>query len=180
MLVPVAGKGGRSLAGVGGRARPRWQFACATRRASRIFPRNNSILEALGSMKTVINFNYLSPLYTCLFTMTDDELDDFTINSDDGRAWLLQQMKTRFARYGAESRSRVVDALEYVLVSGSWLAHWRGIVPHAIPLDDVTDKENYVRDVFQVLAGRAPDPAFDVCEIEFDHTVGRDGIDIRK
>lgn len=131
-------------------------------------------------MKTVINFNYLSPLYTCLFTMTDDELDDFTFNSDDGRAWLLQQMKTRFERYGAESRSRVVDALEYVLVSGSWLAHWRGIVPHAIPLDDVIDKENYVRDVFQVLAGRVPDPAFDVREIEFDHTVGRDGIDIRK
>ncbi|AYQ42586.1 hypothetical protein BLA9940_04268 [Burkholderia aenigmatica] len=131
-------------------------------------------------MKKVINFNYLSPLYTCLFIMTDDELDDFYINSDDGRAWLLQQMKTRFERYGVESRSRVVDALEYALVSGSWLARWRGIVPHDIPLDDVTDKEKYVRDLFHVLAGRAPDPAFDVREIEFDQTVGPNGIDVRK
>lgn len=100
-------------------------------------------------MKKAIDFHYLRPLYGCLFIMTDDELDDFYINSDDGRAWLLRQMKTRFGLYGAESRARVVDALEYVLASGSWLAHWRGIVPHAIPLDDVTDKEKYVRDLFR-------------------------------
>lgn len=131
-------------------------------------------------MKKAIDFHYLRPLYGCLFIMTDDELDNFYINSDDGRAWLLRQMKTRFGLYGAESRARVVDALEYVLASGSWLAHWRGIVPHAIPLDDVTDKEKYVRDLFQALAGRAPDPTFDVRAIELVDDIGPDGINVRK
>ena len=130
-------------------------------------------------MKKIINFSYISPLYYYLYAMGDDDLDNFYINSKSDLDRLYKEMKLRFARFGPVSKSMVSDALEYVLASHSWEANWRGLLPQEIPLDEVEDKERFVRDLFFVLIGRKPDPDFDLSDIEVNNYVGPDGIDTK-
>ncbi|WP_338640976.1 hypothetical protein [Burkholderia pyrrocinia] len=130
-------------------------------------------------MKKIINFGYISPLYYCLYAMRDDDLDNFYINKKSDLDRLYKEMRLRFSRFGPVSQSMVSDVLEYVLVSHSWEANWRGLLPQEIPLDEVEDKEGFVHDLFLVLIGREPDPDFDLSDIEVNNYVGPDGIDTR-
>ncbi|RQS27957.1 hypothetical protein DIE03_19825 [Burkholderia sp. Bp8992] len=131
-------------------------------------------------MTKLINFNYLRPLYYFLLSMTDDELDDFYINTDEGVKRIYEEAKAEFSRFGPVSRERVIDVLEYVLASNSWLENWKKIIPQEVPLDDVDDKRKYVYDLFVSLAGREPSLDFDVSDVEVTDAVGPEGLAIKK
>ncbi|VWD50536.1 hypothetical protein [Burkholderia contaminans] len=131
-------------------------------------------------MTKLINFNYLRPLYYFLLSMTDDELDDFYINTEEGVRRIYEEAKAEFNRFGPVSRERVIDVLEYVLASNSWLENWKKIIPQEVPLDDVDDKRKYVHDLFVSLAGREPSLEFDVSDVEVTDAVGPEGLAIKK
>ncbi|VWD18311.1 hypothetical protein BLA39750_03727 [Burkholderia lata] len=131
-------------------------------------------------MTKLINFNYLRPLYYFLLSMTDDELDDFYINTEEGVKRIYEEAKAEFSRFGPVSRERVIDVLEYVLASNSWLENWKKIIPQEVPLDDVADKRKYVHDLFVSLAGREPSLEFDVSDVEVTDAVGPEGLAIKK
>ncbi|RQT02657.1 hypothetical protein [Burkholderia contaminans] len=131
-------------------------------------------------MTKLINFNYLRPLYYFLLSMTDDELDDFYINTEEGVKRIYEEAKAEFSRFGPVSRERVIDVLEYVLASNSWLENWKKIIPQEVPLDDVDDKRKYVHDLFVSLAGREPSLEFDVSDVEVTDAVGPEGLAIKK
>ncbi|MGS0897635.1 hypothetical protein ACVBGC_34845 [Burkholderia stagnalis] len=130
-------------------------------------------------MKKIINFSYIGPLYYYLYSMGDNELDDFYINDKDDLGRLFGEMKLRFERFGPISRAKVLDVLEYVLTSHSCEANWRGLLPQEIPLDEVEDKEQFVRDLFVALVGREPNLDFDFRDVEVNNSVGPDGIDTK-
>ncbi|MDY7509683.1 hypothetical protein ACQ4P5_21690 [Ralstonia sp. L16] len=131
-------------------------------------------------MTKLINFNYLRPLYYFLLSMTDDELDHFYINTDEGVNRIYEEAKAEFNRFGPISRERVIDVLEYVLASDSWLENWKKIIPQEVPLDDIDDKRKYVHDLFVSLAGREPSLDFDVRDVEVTDAVGPEGLAIKK
>ncbi|MBN3750010.1 hypothetical protein G3N96_32010 [Burkholderia sp. Se-20373] len=131
-------------------------------------------------MKKIINFSYIRPLYYYLDSMRDDELDDFYINKKNDLDRLFGEMKSRFDRFGPVSQSMVSDVLEYVLASHSCDDNWRELLPQEIPLDEVKDKEQFVRNLFVALFGREPSFDFDVVDIEVSNFVGPDGIDTKK
>ncbi|RQR42331.1 hypothetical protein [Burkholderia sp. Bp9142] len=130
-------------------------------------------------MKKIINFNYIGPLYYYLYSMRDDELDDFYVNEKNDLNRLFGEMKLRFEGFGPISQSRVSDVLEYVMASHSCCANWRGLFPQEIPLDEVEDKERFVHDLFVALFGREPNFDFDIADIEVNNFVGPDGIDTK-
>lgn len=130
-------------------------------------------------MKKIINFNYIRPLYYYLHAMRDDELDDFFINRGADVERLYREMKFEFDKFGPISQSRVVDALEYILISRSWLENWRAVLPPDIPLDEVEDKEGFVHNLFIALAGREPRLDFDSSCVEIDNRVGGDGVNTK-
>ncbi|MBM2769004.1 hypothetical protein [Burkholderia anthina] len=130
-------------------------------------------------MKKIINFSYIGPLYYYLYSMTDDELDDFYINDEDDVRRLFGEMRVRFERFGPVSKAMVSDVLEYVLVSNSWEANWRALLPQDIPLDEIEDKRQFVHDLFVALFGREPNSGFDLEGVEVSNTVGPDGIDTK-
>ena len=121
--------------------------------------------------------DYLSKLYYILHVMSDEELDDFYINNSDCRTKLFEAMKAEFDRFGPLSKKRTLDAIEFIISSGDIQKYWRAVVPQEIPLDEVEDKLEYLRALYQKLAGRAPP------EESFDRDVelvyGRAGIDVR-
>ena len=131
-------------------------------------------------MTKLINFNYLRPLYYFLLSITDDELDDFYLNTDEGMKRVYEEAKAEFDRFGPVSQGRVIDALEYVLASNTWLENWKKIIPQEIPLDDVDDKRKYVHDLFVTLAGREPSPKFDTRDVDITDAVGPEGLGLNK
>ena len=131
-------------------------------------------------MTKLINFNYLRPLYYFLLSMTDDELGDFYLNTDEGMKRVYEEAKAEFDCFGSVSQGRVIDALEYVLASNTWLENWKRIIPQEIPLDDVDDKRKYVHDLFVSLAGREPSPKFDTGDVEITDAVGPEGLGLNK
>ena len=133
-----------------------------------------------ATMTKLINFNYLRPLYYFLLSMTDDELDDFCLNTDEGMKRVYGEAKAEFLRFGPVSQTRVIDTLEYVLTSNTWLENWKKIIPQEVPLDDVDDKRKYVHDLFVSLAGREPNPDFDIDNVEITDAVGPEGLGLNK
>lgn len=131
-------------------------------------------------MTKLINFNYLRTLYYFLLSMTDDELDDFYLNTDEGMKRVYEEVKAEFDRFGPVSQGRVIDALEYVLASNTWLENWKRIIPQEIPLDDVDDKRKYVHDLFVTLAGREPSPKFDTRDVDITDAAGPEGLGLNK
>ncbi|MCA8089244.1 hypothetical protein [Burkholderia cenocepacia] len=131
-------------------------------------------------MTKLINFNYLRPLYYFLLSMTDEELDDFYINSEAGVKKVYEEVKAEFNRFGPTSQGRVIDVLEYVLASNSWLENWKKIIPQEVPLDEIADKRKYVYDLFVLLTGREPDLKFNVYDVEITDVVGPDGLVLNK
>ena len=131
-------------------------------------------------MTKLINFNYLRPLYYFLLSITDDELDDFYLKTDEGMKRVYEEAKAEFDRFGPVSQGRVIDALEYVLASNTWLENWKKIIPQEIPLDDVDDKRKYVHDLFVTLSGREPRPKFDTRDVDITDAVGPEGLGLNK
>ncbi|AOJ61431.1 hypothetical protein WJ32_02505 [Burkholderia ubonensis] len=131
-------------------------------------------------MAMLINFNYLRPLYCFLLSVTDEELDDFYINSDAGVKRVYEEAKAEFSCFGPVSRERVIGALEYVLVSKSWLEHWEKLIPQEVSLDDVMDKRRYLHDLFVSLAEREPSSEFNTRDVEITDEVGPEGLMLNK
>lgn len=131
-------------------------------------------------MTKLINFNYLRPLYYFLLSMTDDELDDFYLNTDEGMKRVYAEAKAEFSRFGPASSERVIDTLEYVLASKTWLENWKKIIPQEVPLDDVDDKRKFVHDLFVSLADREPSLEFDIGDVEITDEVGPEGLGLNK
>lgn len=103
-----------------------------------------------------IFLGYISKMYYYLFSMTDDDLDDFRINEERCRKKLFEVMKADFDTYGPVTQKRVLEAIEFVLSSGDLKRYWRAVVPHAVPLDEVEDKSGYLRALYHKLAGQEP------------------------
>ena len=121
--------------------------------------------------------DYISKLYYHLHIMSDDDLDDFYINDIGCRAKLFDAMKTEFNRFGPVSQQRTLEAIEFILSSGDIKNHWRAVVPHEIPLDEVEDKLCYLRSLYEKLAGHAPPQRDFGPDVELVY--GRHSIDIR-
>ncbi len=100
-----------------------------------------------------IFLGYVSKMYYYLFSMSDDDLDDFHINDERCRAKLFDAMKADFETYGPVSKQRVLEAIRFILSSHDLGRYWRAVVPHALPLDEVEDKLGYLRALYQKLAG---------------------------
>ncbi|KLN57360.1 hypothetical protein [Variovorax paradoxus] len=122
--------------------------------------------------------DYISKLNYYLHVMSDDGLDDFYINDLGCRAKLFDAMKADFDRFGAESQQRTLDAIEFILSSGDIEKYWRAVVPHEVPLDEVEDKPDYLRSLYEKLAGRAPSPRNFGSDVEIVY--GRHSIDARR
>ena len=122
--------------------------------------------------------DYISKLNYYLHVMSDDELDDFYINDLGCRAKLFDAMKADFDRFGPESQQRTLDAIEFILSSGDIEKYWRAVVPHEVPLDEVGDKPDYLRSLYEKLAGRAPSPRNFGSDVEIVY--GRHSIDVRR
>lgn len=101
-------------------------------------------------------------LYGYLVGMTDDEIADFEINRPEHREMLFDALEAQFSKYGAVGRSRIIDALEYIVVADKCDEYWHCIVPHEVPLDEVFDKRHYTLSLFRRLADRDPDRDFDL------------------
>lgn len=109
--------------------------------------------------------------------MSDDELDDFYINDGGCRAKLFDAMKAYFDRFGPESKQRVLDAIEFILLSGDIEKYWRAVVPHEVPLDEVEDKPDYLRSLYEKLTGHVLAPRGFESDVEIVY--GRHSIDTR-
>lgn len=121
--------------------------------------------------------DYISKMYYYLHVMSDDDLDDFYINDIDCRAKLFDEMKADFDRFGPTSKQRVLDAIEFILSSGDIQAHWRSVVPHEVPLDEVEDKPGYLRELYNKLSGHLP--SHRKFGPDVDLVYGRHNIDVR-
>ncbi|MBN3815646.1 hypothetical protein G3N57_03085 [Paraburkholderia sp. Se-20369] len=93
---------------------------------------------------------------------------------------VYDEAKAEFSRFGPVSRERVVDALECVLVSGSWLEHWGKLIPQEVHLDDATNKGKYLHNLFVSLTGREPGSEFSTFDAEITDKVGPDGLTLNK
>jgi len=116
---------------------------------------------------------YIHKMYYYLFSMSDDDLDDFHINDESCRAKLFDAMSADFNTYGLVTKQRVLEAIEFILSSDDLERYWRAVVP----LDEVEDKLGYLCALYQKPAGCEP------LQREFDADVqlinDLHGIDIR-
>ncbi|WP_409170435.1 hypothetical protein [Variovorax sp. H27-G14] len=109
--------------------------------------------------------------------MSDDELDDFNINDESCRAKLFDAMKAKFNSCGPLSKQRVLESIEFILLSGEPDRYWRAVVPHEVLLDEVEDKVGYLRALYLKLAGHAPSEKYFDTNVEL--VTDLHGIDLR-
>lgn len=124
--------------------------------------------------------DYIRELDYCLGSLSDDDLADFYINDSDCCARLFDAMKLDFDRFGPLSKERVLEAIEFILASGQIDKLWGYVVPHAVPLDEVEDKSGYLRELYEKLAGREPQPRNFGSDVELVDAIGPHGIDVRQ
>jgi hypothetical protein len=126
-----------------------------------------------------IFLDYIHEMYYYLLSMSDDDLDHFYINDQSCRDKLFNAMRADFDTYGPVSKQRVLEAIEFILSSGDVEQYWRAVVPHAVPLDDVEDKQAYLLALYKHLAGHVPPLRNFGSDVELINAIGPDGIDVR-
>ncbi|MDF9617962.1 hypothetical protein P5705_09935 [Pseudomonas entomophila] len=95
-------------------------------------------------------------MYYYLEAMTDDEIADFEINNIEHREQLYCELKKEFDGFGELTKASIIEALEHIYLEEDLDKYWRCVIPHAVPLDDVLDKRDYMRGLFVRLAEREP------------------------
>jgi hypothetical protein len=126
-----------------------------------------------------IFLDYIHEMYYYLLSMSDGDLDRFHINDERCRAKLFNAMKADFDTYGPISKQRVLEAIEFILSSGDVKQYWRAVVPHAVPLDDVEDKHDYLLALYEHLAGHVPPSRNFGSDVQLVNAIELDGIDVR-
>lgn len=108
-------------------------------------------------MNKTIYLRSLHKLYYYLLSMTDDEIARFDINNSKDRRLLFSDMRSQFNGYASITKDSIIDTLEYLCTQKECENHWRYIIPHEVPLDEVEDKADYAHTLFAALADRAPE-----------------------
>ncbi|NHC05084.1 hypothetical protein G9F31_15250 [Acinetobacter sp. 187] len=104
-------------------------------------------------MKIEINLNYLASLYDYLYFMDDEEIMNFHINSENDQNILFSRMRELYQSFGNQTQNNILNAMSYLLINHNYLDFWRYVVPHDIPLEDVEDKERYLKSMYSNLFG---------------------------
>jgi hypothetical protein len=122
---------------------------------------------------------YIHPMYYYLLSMSDNELDDFYINDSNCRNKLFDAMRAEFESFGPISKNRIREFIEFIIFSGRVEEFWGYVVPHEIPLDEVQNKEGYLRDLYERLMGfKLPLHEYN-SSVEIVKSAGPQGIDVR-
>ncbi|MWL90443.1 hypothetical protein [Cupriavidus sp. SW-Y-13] len=121
--------------------------------------------------------SYILKMYYYLHVMSDDDLDDFRINEEVCRERLFDAMKADFDTYGPISKKRIMEAIEYILISNNVERYWRSVVPHDVLLDEVEDKAEYLQALYKKLTGTSPQKVDFGADVEL--VFGRADIDTR-
>jgi hypothetical protein len=106
--------------------------------------------------KLSINFGYLRGLYDFLFGKTDEELEEFDLNSNENRRALFNQMAASFSKFGPIARKNIVDGINYLLSGSIDDELWRHAIPHDLPLNRVEDRVRYLEEVLFSVAQTTP------------------------
>jgi hypothetical protein len=122
---------------------------------------------------------YIHKMYYYLLSMSDDDLDDFHINDESYRAKLFDEMKADFDTYGPVSKQRVLEAIEHILSSGEIDKLWGYVVPQELLLDEVEDKRDYLRALYQRLVDHEPPQRDFGPDVQLERSAGPHGIDVR-
>ncbi|BAN54158.1 Uncharacterised protein [Pseudomonas putida] len=128
-------------------------------------------------MKTA-NINYIHFLYYPLISMTDAELSEFEINNKEHRSELFRLMKETSNGFGPKTMENISNCLEHIIYTQSYEKHWRDLVPHEIPLDDVKNKDEFINQLFLALFQRTPSPT-DIDNICISRLVPLQGLNIK-
>jgi hypothetical protein len=130
-------------------------------------------------MKNIF-LDYIRALYYYLEIMSDDEIADFYINDEGCRAKLFDAMKVDFDRFGPVSKQRVLEAIEFILASKNIEKYWWYVVPQEVSLDEVENKSDYLRALYEKLTGHEPLlKGFDSDVELIDAIDSQSGIDVR-
>lgn len=108
--------------------------------------------------------------------MSDDELDNFHINSKTGKEKIFKDATTEFGKFSPAAQDQTIAALEFIIVSKTWNEHWRKIIPHEVPLDEIIDKESYACDLFMVLSDREPNQNLNINDVFLSDEIGPGGL----
>jgi hypothetical protein len=131
-------------------------------------------------MPQQIFLRYIHEMYSYLLSMDDDEVADFYINDPECRTKLFEAMKADFDTYGAISKQRVLDAIDFILSADNIERYWGAAVPLAVPLDEVEDKRGYLRDLYKKLSGNEPPFRHFGDDVVLVKSAGPHGIDVRQ
>jgi len=106
-----------------------------------------------------LNLNYLRGLYDFLMGKSDEELEEFDINSTANQKTLFEEMKRSFSTFGPTSKENIVNGLNYILANFSDDYLWRSAIPHDLPINRVADRQRYLEGVLLALTNAPPSPA---------------------
>lgn len=103
-----------------------------------------------------INFGYIRGLYDFLFGKTDEELEEFDINSRENQIALFNQMAASFPKFGPIAKKNIVDGINYLLSGPIDDELWRHAIPHDLPLNRVQDRVKYLEEILFSITQAAP------------------------
>lgn len=127
----------------------------------------------------LLNLNYLRGLYDFLLGKSDEELEEFDINSPANRKVLFEEMRRSFSKFGPIAREHVVDGVGFLIINCDNDDLWRSAIPHDLPLNRVIDRREYLRGIQSALMGPAL-PLGDVGDFVLIDEVGPLGLDYSK
>lgn len=106
--------------------------------------------------KVCINFGYIRGLYDFLFGKTDEELEEFDINSRDNQNILFNQMATSFSKFGPIAKKNIIDGINYLLSGPIDDELWRSAIPHDLPLNRVENRVKFLEEILFFLTQSSP------------------------
>ena len=126
-----------------------------------------------------LNLNYLRGLYDFLMGKSDEELEEFDINSTTNQKVLFKEMRCSFLTFGPISKENIINGLNYILANFSDNYRWRSAIPHDLPLNRVTDRRSYLEGILFALTNAPPSP-INVDDFILIDEIGPCGLDYSK
>jgi hypothetical protein len=129
----------------------------------------------------IVDFSYLHGLYYYLLSMTDSDLDDFSINDAHDRIRLYNFMRLEYEKYGPKSKRKVLNTIEFSLQNENYNKSniWRNIIPHELPIYDIDDRKGYLMDLYKILSGEIYNFENSIDNYKVFEDLGLNGINIQ-
>ncbi|WP_155419608.1 hypothetical protein [Variovorax paradoxus] len=106
---------------------------------------------------------------------SDEELEQFDINSADNQKILFEEMRHSFLTFGPTSKENIINGLKYVLANFSDDSLWRSAIPHDLPLNRVADRRGYLEGILFAL--NTPPYSTNVGDFVLIDEIGPAGLD---